>query len=775
MIEIIKYAPFQSTAEPSFWMKLGDLKINKLKLSEDPLPISGSYGIVSNVRHRPSSTVPNDGANDAMSVSTMSSSVVTSATSKKVTSGRMRFDQDSVEHDEIIDEAQHEWSALNNDKIQARGNIILLNTIESFKTINKNKLLNEMCLPDLLSVCGIGQYNSDYWGEEEDERLDALTNFFCLAHLDLKSHKVIYWFAFPVLVPVPDKIVHYKTRGAGVFPPQRPLKECWGEDMVHQLQEALYYLRVDILKQNKPRVGHPSVFMVLLPTEKSKMQCLELSRHNYMSLTDKQRRDCCFAFLDPTSSQSSGSVEPVGWPLRNLIAYLVHKLNLAGMDVNIISYRPDVIRKIKSIYDPPSNEHFVEDSSMMLEVHLPSAHDYLWPSEKDDSSFHNCMGWELNARAKSGPRSVNLAPLMSPQHLAQQAMDLNLKLMKWRMIPNLDLNLLSQTRVLLLGAGTLGCSVARCLLGWGVRNITFVDNGKVSFSNPVRQNLFELDDCENGGAFKAVAAASALSRIAGQTVQSEGVVLSIPMPGHAFGAKEEPNIRADVEKLQELIDSSDVVFLLTDTRESRWLPTVMARSSGKLMINAALGLDSWLVMRHGGHKDDNRLGCYFCNDVVAPENSTNNRTLDQQCTVTRPGLAPIAASMAVELMVALLHHEDEQNAPAPPPATSTSTFAPTVDSSNESTSPLGIMPHQIRGSIVSYTMMTPTVPAFPYCTGCCESIVRTYDDQGFDFIKASCCNDGKYLEDVAGLTQFREEAAAKMEECDWEDDEDELY
>ena len=53
------------------------------------------------------------------------------------------------------------------------------------------------------------------------------------------------------------------------------------------------------------------------------------------------------------------------------------------------------------------------------------------------------------------------------------------------------------------------------------------------------------------------------------------------MPGHSVTS--EADIRTAVDALIRLIADHDVVFLLTDSRESRWLPTVLASSLGKVV------------------------------------------------------------------------------------------------------------------------------------------------------------------------------------------------
>jgi ubiquitin-like modifier-activating enzyme ATG7 len=57
------------------------------------------------------------------------------------------------------------------------------------------------------------------------------------------------------------------------------------------------------------------------------------------------------------------------------------------------------------------------------------------------------------------------------------------------------------------------------------------------------------------------------------------------MPGHPISTSNEALVaqtKADVEKLEQLIDSHDAVFLLMDSRESRWLPTVIGAAKNKV-------------------------------------------------------------------------------------------------------------------------------------------------------------------------------------------------
>jgi ubiquitin-like modifier-activating enzyme ATG7 len=204
--------------------------------------------------------------------------------------------------------------------------------------------------------------------------------------------------------------------------------------------------------------------------------------------------------------------------------------------------------------------------------------------------------------------------------------------MKWRILPNLNLEKIKETKCLLLGAGTLGCYVSRSLMvctpfwvhlalmsalklcillcnqAWGVRKITLVDSGKVSYSNPVRQPLFEFQDCFEGGKPKAACAAEALKRIYPSVVSGRsklfamwnedifgintksdpcvqdatGIEMAIPMPGHPVPESSLAATKAAIARLEKLIDEHDVVYLLMDSRESRWLPTLLGAAKGKV-------------------------------------------------------------------------------------------------------------------------------------------------------------------------------------------------
>ena len=219
------------------------------------------------------------------------------------------------------------------------------------------------------------------------------------------------------------------------------------------------------------------------------------------------------------------------------------------------------------------------------------------------------------------------------------------------------------------------------------------------------------------------------------------------------------------------------------------MPSLLAACHGTCLLDAALGMDSFLVMRHGAGpplqkggaaeggaaaepaNDNPRLGCYFCNDVVAPQDSTRDRTLDQMCTVTRPGLAPIAAALAAELAVALLHHPLRHRAPADAQGPALAPASGGGGGGGDPAKPLGCLPHQLRGSLATFGLVHPMAHAFEHCTACNPKVCQAYRQQGFGLVKAACA-DASLLGRVSGLEAFQAECDALETDFALDDDDD---
>ncbi|KAJ9119946.1 hypothetical protein QFC24_005429 [Naganishia onofrii] len=723
---ILQFTPLSSFPSPSFWQQLTSLKLDTLKLDDSVRDIQGWLEEGRSVLDRESGE-------------------------EVWISGHLMVEGQSF--------AELAGDTAQSNTIPLHGKFRNFNTIEEFRSPELKKQLFSETVQDLINTFSAPNHSS---------QIPTFNPFLLVCFADLKKYVYHYWFAFPALVQKPAwEIVVPDEDGETGITAQSGMRE-WEGDLKQEAQitaEAFLY--------RPATTGEPADTGSVAPVTEW---------WSFFKGVPEEERT--LVFHDPTSSATLP-----GWTLRNVLYYLAHHLpppTSESPSKTVTSLKVIALRA-------GSSKGGGTGGSKVFNVKLPSGGEApasvnvesTVGKKGEERAIPAAVGWERNSQGKLASRVADLGSTMDPKHkdpefgrLADQAVDLNLKLMRWRIIPSLNLEKIAGTRCLLLGAGTLGCYVARGLLGWGVRNITFVDSAKVSFSNPARQPLFEFEDSLAGGKPKAATAAEALKRIC-PNVNASGIAMSIPMPGHPVSSAVEASTRNTVAQLESLIKAHDVVFLLMDSRESRWLPTLLAAMENKIVINAALGFDSWLVMRHGagitdvnsaaqttGEGGKKRLGCYFCNDIVAPTDSLTDRTLDQMCTVTRPGIAPIAAASAVELMVSLIQHPEGINAPAEGANTAKDTPEP------ERRSPLGLVPHQLRGFLGQWKTMLIEGAAYDRCTGCSGKIVDAYRELGFDMLLRAF-NEPDYLQSITGLDELYEEGEAALEAIDWDDGSDE--
>ena len=416
-----------------------------------------------------------------------------------------------------------EWNAFekniktNWNCLAVRGQVVIKNTVEAFKKEDKAAFIRNGAESLWRSIV------DGSWLENPE----MLTTFSILMFADLKKYMFYYWFSFPAF-NIPASVgLKQSAKITDVLNGNQIENLCKcvreGSEGDHRIYN-LYVLEADD----------------------------QISRASLSDLKTRDSSRLLVTVADPSSSPSHP-----GWSLRNLVVALSLTLPEKVAGLRLVCLRTPIKEGQLSI-----------DSSLVLTLSLTTA----GPASLE---MPGAVGWEKNEKGQLGPRLANMRSSMDPVRIAETSVDLNLKLMKWRLVPELDLVKIQNTRCLLLGSGTLGCGVARTLLGWGVRNITMLDSGKVSYSNPVRQSLFTFKDCLEGGRPKATAAAEHLREIF-PGVKCEGRELAIPMPGHSATGALLEQARTNYLELEQLVRDHDIIFLLMDSRESRWLPTALA-------------------------------------------------------------------------------------------------------------------------------------------------------------------------------------------------------
>lgn len=142
-----------------------------------------------------------------------------------------------------------------------------------------------------------------------------------------------------------------------------------------------------------------------------------------------------------------------------------------------------------------------------------------------------------------------------------------------------------------------------------------------------------------------------------------------------------------------------------------------------------------------------------------------DQTLDQQCTVTRPGVAAIASALLVELLTSLLQHPLGKNAPAPQPKGGN---VPDRDPPNH---PLGLVPHQIRGYVSTFQNMVIRGQSYDCCSACSPKILSAYRSNGWDFVKKAL-QEKDFVAELSGLAEVQRRAEEMADNVDWEEEDD---
>ena len=361
----------------------------------------------------------------------------------------------------------------------APGTLLNLNTMDDFKECDKVALLDRVA----------NQIWEDIASGSALDHPEKLLRFVLLTFADLKSHTYIYWFAFPALTLSPTPLAE----------PPIPLSSLLDEAQIGALRQGVASL-------GTPHA--PSAFAVRLAAD----GCVEVAPLRQWSAWQAAAAadggQAWLAFCDPCPLQTNP-----GWPLRNLLA-LVSKLRLlppgtegeARPPIRVLCYRepppgaapaaaapgcgsagggvavrsivldvqvppldpaappPDpAAPRLDLLQVPPLNAVQVPpldpEAPLLdplqvppLDPEAPLLDPLQVPPLDPEASRPKAVGWSVNSAGKPGPRMMDLSRQMKPEALAEASVDLNLRLMRWRLMPALNNEAVAGTRGLLIAS-----------------------------------------------------------------------------------------------------------------------------------------------------------------------------------------------------------------------------------------------------------------------------------------------------------------------------------
>tara|TARA_B100000900_G_scaffold24471_1_gene19064 strand:+ start:710 stop:1462 length:753 start_codon:yes stop_codon:yes gene_type:complete len=158
---------------------------------------------------------------------------------------------------------------------------------------------------------------------------------------------------------------------------------------------------------------------------------------------------------------------------------------------------------------------------------------------------------------------------------------------------------IKQAKVLIIGAGGLGCPVAEFLVRAGVGNIGIIDNDIVNISNIHRQSLYDTLDIKNS---KVKAVKNKLKKINPNTIIK------------TF------NLRLDENNVSKIINNYDYIVDGSDNFNTKFLVNDNALKFKKFLVVGAISkFDGHLFTYNFKNTKTPCLRCFFQEDKISDD------------------------------------------------------------------------------------------------------------------------------------------------------------